>query len=181
MKTEYLKRFESKVEESLLQICKSANMADDSLLTNEDIDNRWQNIAPEYMVDAVPQVQQYPTVSVCWAAFLGMAIAWEWDKDWNRYQSQPYQSYYGKQGFDDMDEHIVYNLLGLEPDSPEARKLEQTIRVCGETAVNLIRREQIEPQSVMAFHVFARTCRSMFRIGASLQLKQMGYKFEKLN
>ena len=48
-------------------------------------------------------------------------------------------------------------------------------------AVAQIRHEQIEPQSQMAFHIFARACRAMFRIGAAIELKRLGYKFEKVN
>lgn len=44
----------------------------------------------------------------------------------------------------------------------------------------MIRHEQIEPQSPMAFHVFARACCTMFRIGAAIELKRLGYKFEKI-
>ena len=47
--------------------------------------------------------------------------------------------------------------------------------------MGLIRFEQIPPQSEMAFHVFSRACRVMFRIGAAIQLKRMGYNFEKVN
>ena len=92
-----------------------------------------------------------------------------------------YTDYYGPAGFDDMDEHIVQNVLGLPLDGYEAKSLEGIIRRCGEMAVSLIRREQIEPQSTMAFHVFARACRVMFRIGAAIELKRLGYKFEKIN
>jgi hypothetical protein len=47
--------------------------------------------------------------------------------------------------------------------------------------VALIRFEQVPPQSEMAFHVFSRACRVMFRTGAAIQLKRMGYNFEKVN
>ena len=53
--------------------------------------------------------------------------------------------------------------------------------MCGEKIVGLIRFEQIPPQSEMAFHVFAHACKVMFRIGAAIQLKRMGYNFEKVN
>ena len=81
---------------------------------------------------------------------------------------------------DDMDENILYNMLHVEANSEEAQKIESILRRCGETAVTLIRREQIDPQTPMAFHVFARTCRTMFRIGAAIQLNRLGYKFEKV-
>jgi hypothetical protein len=80
-----------------------------------------------------------------------------------------------------MDEHIVRDLLRMPLDSRTAKDLENTIRMCGEKIVGLIRFEQIPPQSEMAFHVFAHACKVMFRIGAAIQLKRMGYNFEKMN
>jgi hypothetical protein len=110
-----------------------------------------------------------------------MAIAYGWDADWETFLKMPYQSFYGEQGFDDMDEHIVRDLLRMPLDSRTAKDLEGTIRACGEKIVGLIRFEQIPPQSEMAFHVFAHACKVMFRIGAAMQLKRMGYNFEKVN
>lgn len=181
MDIQYLIRFEEKMQDDLLRLATSRNMLKGVLLATEDIDEQWKILAPEYMGDAVPQIAHYPTVSVAWAAYLGMAVAYGWDADWETFLKMPYQSYYGEQGFDDMDEHIVRDLLRIPLDSRTAKELEETIRQCGEKAVDLIRYEQIPPQSEMAFHVFARACKAMYKIGAAIQLKRMGYNFEKVN
>ncbi len=86
--------------------------------------------------------------------YLGLAIAYGWDTDWNFISEAAYQSFYGEQGFDDMDEHIVRDLLGIPLDSEEAQNLESMIRRSAQTAVTLIRAEQIEPQSPMALLCF---------------------------
>ena len=179
--TEYLNEFEAKLTDELLRLCSQYKMLDGVLLATEDIDEYWRKIAPEYMADAVPQIAAYPTVSVAWAAYLGMGVAFGWDVDWSTFSGVAYQFYYGKQGFDDMDEHIVGDLMGVALDGDEARSIEEIIRRCGESAVARIRHEQIEPQSQLAFHVFARACRTMFRIGAAMELKRLGYHFEPLN
>lgn len=178
--TEYLDGFEQRLQEELVRLCTSCRMLEGQALLTDDIEQRWKELAPEYMADAVPQIQDYPTVSVAWAAYIGMGVAEGWDKDWAKYSNAPYQSFYGSQGFDDMDEHIVTEIMGLLPDSDEARMIEEMIRRCGETAVTAIRHEQIDPQTPMAFHVFARTCKVMFRIGASMELKRLGYRFERV-
>lgn len=178
---EFLQHFEQHLETELLKLCTEEGMLSGTLLKSDDIDERWRQLAPEYMVDAVPQVAHYPTVSVAWTAYLGAAVAQEWDCDWEALKNKPYKDYYGKAGFDDMDENIIENILGLKTDSEQAKKFEDMIRKCGELSVIMIRREGIEPQSVMAFHVFARACKAMFRIGAALELKRLGYKFEKVN
>ena len=87
----YLERFETRLQHELLQLCCSQKMLNGTLLASEDIDQQWQKLGPEYLADAVTQIKDYPTVSVAWAAYLGMGIANGWDKDWNRYQ-------FGQQG-----------------------------------------------------------------------------------
>ncbi|MBQ8225320.1 MAG: hypothetical protein IJZ86_08235 [Bacteroides sp.] len=181
MNKEYLSDFETRLQDELLRLCTSANLLNGQLLASEDIDNRWHDLAPEYMADAVPQIRDYPTVSVAWAAYLGLAVAKGWDTDWERCSQANFQSYYGEQGFDDMDEHIVRDLLGLPLDGYEARALEDVIRRCAEASVTRIRHEHIEPQSPMAFHIFARACKVMYRLGAAIELKRLGYKFEKMD
>ena len=176
----YLNRFESNLQQEMLRMCTSHRMLDGVLLSSEDINQQWDVLAPEYMVDAVAQIKDYPTVSVAWAGYLGLAVACGWDGNWEACKVAPYSSYYGPQGFDDMDEQIIQYHVGLSLDSEEAHQLEVAIRSCARLAVNLIYREQIEPQSPMAFHVFARACKVMYRMGASLQLKRLGYKFEEV-
>lgn len=178
--TGYLNGFEEKLQNELVKLCTNSGMLEGSILSTDDIDNRWKDLAPEYMADAVPQVKDYPTVSVAWAAYLGAAIAHQWDSNWETVSTAPYQSYYGKQGFDDMDDYITNALLGMEAGSNDAKNLENTIRRCGETAVSSIRHEHIDPQTPMAFHIFARTCKVMYRIGAAIELKRLGYRFERV-
>ena len=76
---------------------------------------------------------------------------------------------------------IVQDILGLALDSPEAKQLVNILLVCAQKAVTFIRHEHIEAQTVKAFHIFARTVKVMFRIGASLELKRLGYKFHKVD
>ena len=180
MDIEYLDSFEKKLQEELLRLCTSYKMLDGVLLQTDDLDNRWHDLAPEYVADAVTQIQDYPTVSVAWASYLGMALAYSWDVDWETFSKAPYQAFYGERGFDDMDEHIVRDLLSIPLDSQVAKDLENMIRRCAQTAVSMIRKENIEPQSPMAFHVFARSVKAMFRIGAAMELYRLGYKFEKV-
>lgn len=177
----YLENFESRITDELLRLCKQYAVLDGTLLATDDIDARWNVLAPEYMADAVPNIADYPTVAIAWAAYLGMAVACQWDGDWASHRNDEYKSYYGEQGFDDMDEHIVRDIIGFHLESQEAKKIEEMMRRLGETALTLIRRERIEPQSPMAFHVYARVVKVMFKIGAAIELKRLGYKFEQVN
>ena len=177
----YLENFESRITEELLRLCKQYGILDGTLLATDDIDSRWNELAPEYMADAVPNIADYPTVAIAWAGYIGMAVAHQWDGNWADHCKDEYKSYYGGQGFDDMDEHIVRDVIGFHLESKEARNIEDMMRRLGETALTLIRRERIEPQSPMAFHVYARVVKVMFKIGAAIELKRLGYKFEQVN
>ena len=178
---ELLDRFESQLVDEMLRIATSRMLLDGSLLSSEDIDYRWHELAPEYMVDAVKEIAQYPTVAVAWAGYLGMAIANGWDKDWATTQKATYQSFYGADGFDDMDEYIVQNILGLTLDSVEAKQIMNILLCCAQKATTFIQHEHIEHQTVKAFHIFARTVRVMYKIGSALELKRLGYKFHKVD
>jgi hypothetical protein len=180
MNTEYLQSFEAKLLNELMRLCHSKGMMGTQLLNSDDIDSRWRDLAPEYLADAVKEIAAYPTVSVAWTSYLGMAVACQWDRDWESTAKAPYTSYYGSEGFDNMDEHVLEYEMGLTLDCEDAEKLNEIIRLCGETTVTLIRHEQVEPQSPMAYHIFMRACHCMYRIGASLALTFLGYHFEKV-
>ena len=80
-----------------------------------------------------------------------------------------------------MDEHIVQNILGLKLDSAEAKQIMNILLCCAQKASTFIQHEHIEAQTVKAFHIFARTVKVMFRIGAALHLRRLGYKFHKVD
>ena len=71
-------------------------------------------------------------------------------------------------------------ILGLPLDGEVNERIEQMMRRCAHTAMNMIRREDTEAQTTKAFYLFARTARTLFRIGAAIELHRLGYKFEKV-
>ncbi len=178
---EYLFNFEERLKSELVNLCTSYKMLSGKLLETEDISNRWKDFAPEYIADAIKEIKDYPTVSIAWAGFLGMGVAYYWDIDISLFNTRAYKSYYGSEGFDDMDEQVMYKILRLDPEEKECKEYENMIRRCAEKALSMIRHEQIEPQSPMAFHIFARATKVMFHIGAALELKHLGYRLEAVN
>ena len=106
-----------------------------------------------------------------------------WDKSWGEYKdTEDWYSLMSKpRGFDCLDEYVIECLVGYALDSEENQKLEGVIRKCANTAQTMIRKEGIEPQSVMAFHLFARVVRVFFELGVSLELHHRGYKYVKVN
>ena len=178
---QYYEAYEEKLQQEILKMCKSLGMLDNELLSSEDIDQKWKEWAPEYIAEALPEVNSYPEFAIACAGYAGMAVAQWWDEDWSRHHGETYESMHGPRGFDDMDEHIVQNILKLDLNSSEAKQLMNILLCCAQKAVTFIRHEQIEAQTVKAFHIFARTVKVMFRTGAAIQLRRLGYKFHKIN
>lgn len=178
--TLYYDVFEKNLRNELICVCTVANELAGNLLRSDDIDAKWKELAPDYMADAMKLITDYPTVSVAWAGYMGMAIAKWWDQGWAVFGAWPYSKLLGKRGFDDMDEHIVRNILGIKLDTPEAEKTEELMRRCATTAIGFIRHENIEPQSIRAFYVYTRAVKVMYEIGAAVELKRLGYKWQPL-
>ena len=180
--SQYYNEYEEHLKIELLKLCTSHGMLEGTLLASEDIDERWSSdYASHYMADSVSQINTFPAAAIAWAGYVGMAVAHRWDEDWEQYATEEYEALHGERGFDDMDEHIVQHVLGLELDSEEATKIEDMMRSCAHMAMTLIRREQVEGQSTKAFYIFARTAKVLYQIGAALELRRLGYRFEKVN
>ena len=178
-----LNRYEESLRKTLMDFLTKEGMMDGQQLVVEELNDKWKSSAPSYMADAVPEITKYPLVAIAWAMYEGMGVAVLWDKEWNRYEKlEDFHTMLTEpRGFDCMDEYITEILLCHPLGSPEAEKLENLIRSTAERALSLIRKEQVEAQSVMAFHVFARTTKVMFEMGVSVQLKRMGYNYVKVN
>ena len=172
--------FQERLEKEMLRICTDAGMLEGILLRSEDIDQKWKELAPEYIADGVKEIAAYPTVSIAWAGYIGMAVACWWNRDWKRLKDQPYSVLLGPNGFDDMDDHILKDILGLLPEGKQAQQITAVMQSCAQTAVTFIRQEQIEPQSKRAFYVYARAVQVMFSVGAAVELCRLGFEMKKL-
>ena len=173
----YLETLEQRIKEAILLPVPELG---GQFMLVDDITDQWERLQQEYIADAVTQIADYPEVSVAWAAYLGLAVAEGWERDWELLQQTPYTAFYGQQGFDDMDDNILMNHLGLALDSPEAKQYVSLFRTCARIATTSIRREQIPPQSPLAYHCFVCVCKLMFSLGASIRLKHLGYALEKV-
>lgn len=126
----YLDDFEARLTDGLLRLCTSFGMLDGILLESEDINAKWKEFAPEYMADAVPNIREFPEAAIGWAGYIGLATAKWWDEDWGKHHNEKYSSLLGPRGFDDMDEHIMENILGLERGSADAGVISKTLLCC---------------------------------------------------
>jgi hypothetical protein len=79
-----------------------------------------------------------------------------------------------------MDDHIMSQVLGVDIESLHATTLAKIVQNLARKAVSAIYHENVEPQTKMAYLLFASTSHVMFKIGAAIELYRLGYKFEKL-
>ena len=103
-----------------------------------------------------------------------------WDKQTLKADENTYLRLRDARGFDEMDEYVAYLMLDAGIKQAEIDKVEDALRSAAISAETAIRKEGIEPQSVMAFHIFARVVKVFFALGASVALHLMGYKYEKV-
>ena len=178
-----LNRYEESLRKALTDYLTEHKWLEGELLTVEELNDKWRTSAASYMADAVPEIAKYPLVAIAWAMYEGMGAAVLWDKEWKRYEATEdlHKMFTSPRGFDCMDEYITEVLLALPLGSAEAEKIEDMVRSTAERAQMLIRKEAIEAQSVMAFHVFARTTKVMFEAGVAVALKRLGYNYVKVN
>ena len=116
MNTKLYDEFEKTLQDGLVKLCQGAGFLKEGLLESEDLENKWNDYIKDYIADAVANFNDYSEAALAWAGFLGMGVANAWDKNWEKYSSYPYTFYYGKRKWDDMDEHILYEFIGLTPD-----------------------------------------------------------------
>lgn len=180
---ELLNKYEEGLRDALTKHLTEKKAIDGRLLEVEELNEKWRTSAPSYMADAVPEIGKYPLVAIAWAMYEGMAAAVLWDKEWKRYADTEdfHKMLTEPRGFDCMDEYITEVLLAMPLGSKDAEELEDLIRSTAERALSLIRKEQVEAQSVMAFHVFARTTKVMFEAGVAVSLRRLGYNYVKVN
>lgn len=174
--TRDLDRFEQLLEDGLLKVCSGAGLLPADLVRNPDIDGLWDVYIKDYIADAVVNFNDYPEAAIAWAGFLGLGVAWGWDADWHRYKDAPYRSWYGSSGWDDMDEHILRDVLGLPLDSPEAKKISDTLQSCALAVLGLLQHEGVETQTARGFYLLARTYTVLYRFGAAIELHRLGYR-----
>lgn len=176
---DYLNNYEKSLLSEVLKYLTSLGHLEGKLLETEDINEVWEKVAPSYVADSIKEIAKYPNVALGWAMYVGMAVARFWDEDWNRYSSKEnlYEYLRDKRGYDYLDEVVRGDVLSLDGELFE--QMEELVRRTSSLVLSHIRHEQIESQSPMAFHVFARSIKVLYKIGAAVELKNLGYKFER--
>ncbi len=111
---QFLIDFEERLLRALLRQFTDAGFLDGELLAAEELDEKWNSSAAEYMAAAVPQINDYPAAAVAWAGYFGVGCAVLWDTAWDQFSSfeDLYTPIAQSRGFDLMDEYVMEEMLG---------------------------------------------------------------------
>jgi len=172
----------------LVLICTDNHILNRQLYDIEELMEKWDASAPQYLADVVPEFSQYPTVAIAWAAYYGMGAAVYWDCRWDNVKDTPdlYVAIRDKRGFDNMDDYVMEEMLGIKESSEDKRdaddavRINDTIRKCAELALSKLTHQGIEPGTREAYLAFAKVAKLFFHLGVSIQLYRMGYRYEKM-
>lgn len=198
-------QFEEKLHQDLHQFLLSMKEVDERLPECPDVEDKWEEIAKAYIPDGIREFQDYPSASLGWMMYIGMAVAKMWDTEWevmeqreqsdacinsaeSRQNSTEGQIYSkiddlyaymrDKRGYDSMDEYIRQDVLLLQ--GADYTALEKVTGECASRVYNALMHQHIEPGTKEAFDAYVSCLHQLYLFGAAMQLNRMGYYMKKM-
>ena len=157
------------------------DMVDERLPEAPDIEERWTSIGESYLPDGMREFNTYPTVSLGWMMFVGMAMAKYWDADWELYSKvgDLYKYLRDQRDFDHLDDYVCDEVLLLKPE--EKQKVVKVVGECASRTYNLLWHQHLEAGTPDAFHGYVAALHQMYLMGMAIELKRLGYHMTALN
>jgi hypothetical protein len=170
-----MEQFEEKLRQDLHQFLLSVDEVDERLPECPDVEDKWEAIARAYLPDGIREFQDFPSASLGWMMYIGMALAKMWDTEWEIYSKidDVYAYMRGKRGYDGLDEYIREEVLLLA--GADYVGLEKLVGECASRVYNALRRQNIEPGTREAFNAYVACLHQLYLMGVAVQLKRMGY------
>ena len=178
---ELVKKFEEKVREDITKFLQKKEALDEHVPECPDVEERWGEIARAYLPDGAREFKDYPTTSLGWMMLIGMAMAFYWDKDWEKYSAQKniYEELRDKRGYDNMDEAVVEDLLGYAGEAAE--KVTELVAQCAARVYSLLSHEQVEPGTEAALGCYIAALHQLYLAGMAMELNALGYHMSPLD
>lgn len=172
--------FEKRVRENLLTYLAARKEIDVPVPQCPDVEEAWRNVGEDYMPDGIREFNAYPTVSLGWIMFVGMAMAQLWDTDWERTAANPhiYITLRDVYGFDQTDDYILDHVLGLDAGAHAATS--HLVNECANRTLSQLHHEGLTPGSAEAFRAFIACLHQLYLAGMAVQLHRMGYHMTKM-
>ena len=201
-----MNEFEDKLHDDLHQFLLSMKEVDERLPECPDVEDKWEPIAKAYIPDGIREFQGFPSASLGWMMYIGMAVAKLWDTEWevmeqreqsdacinsaeSRQNSTEGQIYSklddlyaylrDKRGYDSLDEYIREEVLQLT--GIDYTVLEKLVGECASRVYSALMHQRIEPGTKEAFNAYVSCLHQLYLFGAAMQLKRMDYHMTKTN
>lgn len=174
-------KFEDILHRDLHQYLSGIKAVDELLPQCPDVEDKWEEIARAYIPDGIREFRDYPSASLGWMMYTGMALAKMWDDDWDACSGKDdlYTDMRDRRGYDSMDEYIREEVLELR--GAEYADVEKVTGECASRVYNALLRQGIEPGTKEAFDAYVACLHQLYLFGVALQLKRMGYHMTKEN
>lgn len=174
------KTFEERLFADLRRYLLEVKEIDEHFPDDIDIEEKWQQIAEDYLPDGIREFPEYPTVSLGWMMYIGMAVARYWDDAWEIYGKMDHIYPYlrDKGGYDVMDEFVRSSVLQLG--MPAYDDTEKLVQECASRIYAALRRENIQSATKEAFEAYIDCLHVLYIMGAAVQLHRMGYHMTPL-
>ncbi|MDE6824635.1 MAG: hypothetical protein K2J27_07905 [Duncaniella sp.] len=178
--TELVGKFEKKVREDLISFLQKKEALDAHVPECPDVEEKWGEIARSYMPDGAREFKDYPVVSLGWMMLIGMAMAYYWDTDWEKYSKKTdiYEELRDKKGYDNMDETVVEGLLGYTGEAAE--KITELVAECASRVYGLLNHEHVEPGTEAALGCYIAALNQLYLVGMAMELNALGYHMTPL-
>lgn len=167
--------FEKRVREDLIGFLTRKGALDRRVPECPDVEERWGEICRAYLPDGVREFRDYPVVSLGWIMFVGMAMAFYWDTDWENYSARKgiYEDLRGLRGFDNMDEAIVEDVLKYRDE--DAERVIAIAAECAQRVLSMLRHAHVEPGTEAALGCYMAALRQLYLAGMGMELNSLGY------
>ena len=176
-----MEEFEDKLHQDLHQFLLSMKEVDERMPECPDVEGKWEEIAKAYIPDGIREFQDFPSASLGWMMYIGMAVAKYWDTEWEIYSrlENLYAYIRDKRGYDSMDEYIREEVLLLK--GVDFTVLEKVVGECASRVYNALMHQRFEPGTKEAFKGYVACLHQLYLMGAAMHLKRMGYHMTKIN
>ncbi len=173
-------QFKNIIRQDLHQYLLVMNEVDEHLPDCPDVEEKWEEIAKDYLPDGIREFRAYPTSSLGWMMYIGMAVAAYWDSEWEIYGKMDnlYTYIRDKRGYDALDEYVREEVLKLKGVDYDA--LERLVGECASRVNNALNHEGFEPGTKDAFEGYVACLHQLYLMGAAVQLRRSGYHMEKI-
>lgn len=175
MEENIVKDFAKKVHDDLYAFLLHKDTIDAHLPQCPDVEEKWKEVAAQYLPDGIREYQEYPVTSLGWMMFMGMAMAWYWDTDWEKYSNRKdfYTALRDEAGYDNFDETVIHKVLGYSGEKEE--RISAFVAECASRVYNLLSHSHIEPGSEMAFKCYVAALQQLYMMGMCVELNALGY------